>query len=91
MLEGKLISQKDLVYSENLNLVFVLMMMKNDLHCRFFKQYLLLFLINQMASGLFRMIGALGRTMTLAMTFGGFALLILFALGGFSLARGTRR
>nr|XP_017215736.1 PREDICTED: pleiotropic drug resistance protein 1-like [Daucus carota subsp. sativus] len=55
---------------------------------RFFKQYLLLLLINQMASGLFRMIGALGRTMTLAMTFGGFSLLILFALGGFVLARG---
>ncbi|KAK1363007.1 hypothetical protein POM88_038568 [Heracleum sosnowskyi] len=28
-------------------------------------------------------------TMTLAMTFGGFALLILFALGGFALARGS--
>ncbi|KAL8113884.1 hypothetical protein AgCh_020969 [Apium graveolens] len=55
---------------------------------RFAKQYLILLLINQMASALFRMIGALGRTMILANTFGGFALLILFALGGFVLARG---
>nr|AGT28053.1 pleiotropic drug resistance transporter 1 [Panax ginseng] len=54
---------------------------------RFFKQYLVLLLINQMASALFRMTGALGRTMILANTFGGFALLILFALGGFVLAR----
>ncbi|KAL6573648.1 hypothetical protein OROHE_002107 [Orobanche hederae] len=55
---------------------------------RFAKQYLILLLINQMASALFRMLGALGRTMILANTFGGFALLILFALGGFVLARG---
>uniref|UniRef100_A0A166EKX5 ABC transporter domain-containing protein n=1 Tax=Daucus carota subsp. sativus TaxID=79200 RepID=A0A166EKX5_DAUCS len=55
---------------------------------RFFKQYLILLLINQMASALFRMTGALGRNMTLANSFGGFALLILFALGGFVLARG---
>ncbi|KAK1376049.1 hypothetical protein POM88_032242 [Heracleum sosnowskyi] len=55
---------------------------------RFAKQYLILLLINQMASALFRMVGALGRTMILANTFGGFALLILFALGGFVLARG---
>ncbi|KAK1376050.1 hypothetical protein POM88_032243 [Heracleum sosnowskyi] len=55
---------------------------------RLFKQYLILLLINQMASALFRMTGALGRNMILANTFGGFALLILFALGGFVLARG---
>ncbi|KAL1810497.1 hypothetical protein DCAR_0730200 [Daucus carota subsp. sativus] len=55
---------------------------------RFAKQYLILLLVNQMASGLFRMVGALGRNMILANTFGGFALLILFALGGFVLARG---
>lgn len=41
-----------------------------------------------MAAALFRMIAALGRIMTLAMSFGGFAMLILFALGGFVLARG---
>ncbi|CAH1425582.1 unnamed protein product [Lactuca virosa] len=54
---------------------------------RFFKQYLLLFLVNQMASGLFRFIAALGRNMIVASTFGSFALLILFALGGFVLSR----
>lgn len=42
-----------------------------------------------MSSALFRMIGALGRTMILANTFGGFGLLVLFVLGGFVLARGT--
>uniref|UniRef100_A0A166EKZ9 ABC transporter domain-containing protein n=1 Tax=Daucus carota subsp. sativus TaxID=79200 RepID=A0A166EKZ9_DAUCS len=55
---------------------------------RFAKQYLILALINQMSSALFRMIGALGRTMILANTFGGFGLLVLFVLGGFVLARG---
>ncbi|KAL4589134.1 hypothetical protein LXL04_002036 [Taraxacum kok-saghyz] len=54
---------------------------------RFFKQYLLLLLVNQMASGLFRFIGAMGRNMIVANTFGSFALLILFALGGFVLSR----
>lgn len=42
-----------------------------------------------MAGALFRMIAGLGRIMTLAMSFGGFAMLILFTLGGFVLARGT--
>ncbi|KAL1810495.1 hypothetical protein ACET3Z_027485 [Daucus carota] len=55
---------------------------------RFFKQYLILILVNQMAGALFRMIAGLGRIMTLAMSFGGFAMLILFTLGGFVLARG---
>lgn len=41
-----------------------------------------------MASGLFRVMASLGRNMILAMNFGGFAVLILFALGGFVLARG---
>ncbi|KAB2636440.1 pleiotropic drug resistance protein 1-like [Pyrus ussuriensis x Pyrus communis] len=54
---------------------------------RLFKQYFLLLLINQMASGLFRFIGGVGRTMTIANTFGSFALLVLFALGGFVLSR----
>ncbi|KAL1829196.1 hypothetical protein ACET3Z_007608 [Daucus carota] len=55
---------------------------------RLAKQYLIFVLINQMASALFRMVGALGRTMILAYTFGGFAMLVLFSLGGFVLARG---
>lgn len=40
-----------------------------------------------MAIGLFRLIGALGRTMVVANTFGSFALLVVFVLGGFILAR----
>lgn len=54
---------------------------------RFFKQYLILLLVNQMSSGLFRFIGALGRNMIVANTFGSFALLLVFALGGFVLNR----
>ncbi|XP_075104943.1 pleiotropic drug resistance protein 1-like [Nicotiana tabacum] len=55
---------------------------------RFLKQFLLLILVNLMASGLFRFIGAVGRTMGVANTFGTFALLLQFALGGFVLSRG---
>ncbi|KAJ1392153.1 P-loop containing nucleoside triphosphate hydrolase [Sesbania bispinosa] len=54
---------------------------------RLLKQYLLLLLINQMASGLFRAIAALGRNMIVANTFGSFALLTLFTLGGFILSK----
>ncbi|XP_039026087.1 pleiotropic drug resistance protein 1-like isoform X2 [Hibiscus syriacus] len=54
---------------------------------RLFKQYVILVLVNQMVSGLFRFIGAAGRNMVVANTFGAFALLILFALGGFILSR----
>lgn len=52
------------------------------------KQYLLLLLVHQSASALFRFIGSAGRNMIVANTFGLFALLLLFALGGFVLARG---
>ncbi|CAA6670843.1 unnamed protein product [Spirodela intermedia] len=52
-----------------------------------FKQYLLLFLSSQMANGLFRLVGSLGRTMVIANTFGSFAMLVLMVLGGFVLAR----
>ncbi|KAL0330857.1 UNVERIFIED_CONTAM: Pleiotropic drug resistance protein 1 [Sesamum angustifolium] len=51
------------------------------------KQYLLLLLVHQSASALFRFIGAAGRNMIVANTFGLFALLLLFALGGFVLSR----
>ncbi|KAK9232141.1 hypothetical protein WN943_022384 [Citrus x changshan-huyou] len=54
---------------------------------RFFKQYLLFLAVNQMASALFRLIAATGRSMVVANTFGTFALLVLFALGGFVLSR----
>lgn len=58
-----------------------------DCHGRFFRYMLLLFLMHQMAIGLFRLIGALGRSMVVANTFGSFALLVAFVLGGFILAR----
>ncbi|ERM97072.1 hypothetical protein AMTR_s00122p00119310 [Amborella trichopoda] len=54
---------------------------------RMFRQYLLLVLVNQMASGLFRFIASLGRDMVVANTFGAFSLLVLMVLGGFILSR----
>lgn len=57
--------------------------------CRLFRQYLLLFLVNQMASALFRFIAVTGRgNLTVANTFGAFAMVMLLALGGFILSRG---
>ncbi|KAG9459399.1 hypothetical protein H6P81_003907 [Aristolochia fimbriata] len=54
---------------------------------RLFRQYLLLLMINQVASGLFRFIASLGRNMIVANTFGSFALVALLTLGGFVLSR----
>ncbi|XLT34240.1 hypothetical protein HN873_065532 [Arachis hypogaea] len=54
---------------------------------RFLKQYLVLFLASQMASSLFRAIAAIGRNLIVANTFGSFALLAVFVLGGFVLSR----
>ncbi|GLT54284.1 hypothetical protein SLA2020_274950 [Shorea laevis] len=55
---------------------------------RLFRQYLLLFLVNQMASALFRFIAVTGRgNLTVANTFGAFAMVMLLALGGFVLSR----
>ncbi|XP_030526169.1 pleiotropic drug resistance protein 1-like [Rhodamnia argentea] len=54
---------------------------------RFFKQYLLLVLVNQMSSGVFRSIAALGRNLIIANTFGSFALFTLFSLGGVVISR----
>ncbi|PHT67077.1 Pleiotropic drug resistance protein 1 [Capsicum annuum] len=54
---------------------------------RLFKHFLLLILVNMMVSGLFRFIGAAGRTMGVANTFGLFVLLLQFVLGGFVLSR----
>ena len=48
----------------------------------------MLLFVNQMASALFRLIGALGRNIIVANTFGSFALLTVLVLGGFVLARG---
>ncbi|XP_050286353.1 pleiotropic drug resistance protein 1-like isoform X2 [Quercus robur] len=55
---------------------------------RFFRQYLLLLVLNQTASALFRFIGAIGRgDLILANSLVSFALVMLFALGGFVLSR----
>ncbi|KAI6680129.1 hypothetical protein NL676_034010 [Syzygium grande] len=54
---------------------------------RFFKQYFLLLCLHQMASGLFRFIGAVGRNVIVANTFGSFGLLTVMVLGGFIIAR----
>lgn len=48
---------------------------------------LLLFFMHQMAISLFRFIGAVGRSMVVANTFGSFALLVVFVLGGFILSK----
>ncbi|XP_074271811.1 pleiotropic drug resistance protein 1-like [Silene latifolia] len=56
---------------------------------RFFKQYLVLLGIHQMASALFRFNAGLGRNMILANTFGTGALVTLLVLGGFILSRKT--
>ncbi|XP_027084814.1 pleiotropic drug resistance protein 1-like [Coffea arabica] len=53
---------------------------------RFFRQYLLLVCVSQMASGLFRLMGSLGRNMIIANTFGSFSLLAVMLLGGFLLS-----
>lgn len=54
---------------------------------RFFRHMLLMFSVHQMALGLFRFIGALGRSMVVANTFGSFSLLVVFLLGGFIVAK----
>ncbi|KAK9906144.1 hypothetical protein M0R45_002850 [Rubus argutus] len=55
---------------------------------RFFKQLLLVFLIQQMAAGLFRLIAGVCRTMIIANTGGTLTLLVVFMLGGFILPKG---
>ncbi|GLU22293.1 hypothetical protein SLE2022_383810 [Rubroshorea leprosula] len=50
---------------------------------RFFKQFLLVFLIQQMAAGIFRLIAGVCRTMIIANTGGALTLLLIFLVGGF--------
>ncbi|OVA03613.1 ABC transporter-like [Macleaya cordata] len=54
---------------------------------RFFRQFLALFGIHQMALSLFRFIAALGRTTVVANTLGSFTLLLVFVLGGYIIAK----
>jgi len=56
---------------------------------RFFKQYLILLAVNQMAASLFRFVGGAARNMIVANVFGSFMLLIFMVLGGYILVRGT--
>ncbi|EOY26920.1 ABC-2 and Plant PDR ABC-type transporter family protein isoform 5 [Theobroma cacao] len=55
---------------------------------RFFKNFLLVFLIQQMAAGLFRLIAGLCRTMIISNTGGALTLLLVFLLGGFIIPKG---
>ncbi|XP_062087563.1 ABC transporter G family member 36-like [Humulus lupulus] len=54
---------------------------------RFFKQLLLIFATQQMASGLFRLVAGVCRTMIIANTGGALGLLLVFMLGGFIIPR----
>ncbi|KAJ1697900.1 hypothetical protein LUZ63_006412 [Rhynchospora breviuscula] len=55
---------------------------------RFFRQFLVFLLTNQLAGGLFRLIGSIGRTRVVANSIGTSSLLIVFVLGGFLIAKG---
>ncbi|XP_061340261.1 pleiotropic drug resistance protein 2-like isoform X2 [Gastrolobium bilobum] len=54
---------------------------------RFFRQFLALFGIHQMALSLFRFIAAAGRTLVVANTMGTLTLQLVFVLGGFIIAK----
>ncbi|XP_042049448.1 pleiotropic drug resistance protein 1-like [Salvia splendens] len=54
---------------------------------RFVKYYLVLLFQMQAASSMFKVIGAVGRNMIIANTYGFFVLLMMFAMSGFVLAR----
>ncbi|XP_024515265.1 pleiotropic drug resistance protein 1 [Selaginella moellendorffii] len=54
---------------------------------RFFRQFLLLFTLHNMAMSGFRFMASLGRTMLVANTFGSFSLVLVFILGGFVISR----
>ncbi|KAK8940314.1 Pleiotropic drug resistance protein 3 [Platanthera guangdongensis] len=53
---------------------------------RFFKQFLLLLAVNQMAFALFRFISGMGRDLIISNVFGMFVLLVMFVLDGFVLS-----
>ncbi|XP_045801854.1 ABC transporter G family member 36 [Trifolium pratense] len=54
---------------------------------RFFKHLLLVFLVQQMAAGMFRVISGVCRSMIIANTGGALMLLLVFLLGGFILPK----
>ncbi|PKA60805.1 putative pleiotropic drug resistance protein 2 [Apostasia shenzhenica] len=55
---------------------------------RLFKQYFLLLLVHQTASGLYRSLAVIGRTMVLAAALAFYALAVFLVLDGFILVRG---
>lgn len=57
---------------------------------RFFKHWLLLLALHQMASGLYRFVAGVSRKMVVASTLGSLVLSIYLILGGFVLSRGKR-
>lgn len=59
-----------------------------EFDCRFFKQLLLAFSMQQMAAGLFRLIAGVCRSMTIANTGGSLMVLVMVSLGGFVLPKG---
>ncbi|KAG5537776.1 hypothetical protein RHGRI_025028 [Rhododendron griersonianum] len=54
---------------------------------RFFKQFLVIFLIQQTAAGMFRLIASVCRTNVVAYTGGALCVLLVFLLGGFILPK----
>ncbi|CAI5487608.1 unnamed protein product [Closterium sp. Naga37s-1] len=54
---------------------------------RFLAQMLMWFLIHQVGMSLFRLVASVGRSRGVANTFGTFALIVLFLLGGFVIAK----
>ncbi|PKI49300.1 hypothetical protein CRG98_030228 [Punica granatum] len=57
----------------------------------FFRQFLALFGVHQMALSLFRFIAAVGRTLVMANTLGTFTMPVVFVLGGFIVAKNDIR
>ncbi|XP_047094367.1 ABC transporter G family member 48-like isoform X2 [Lolium rigidum] len=55
---------------------------------RFFRQLLAFFATHQMAMAMFRLMGAVLKSMVVANTFGMFVILIIFIFGGFLIPRG---
>ncbi|GLJ30759.1 hypothetical protein SUGI_0609870 [Cryptomeria japonica] len=54
---------------------------------RCFRQLFLFFWLHQMGLGLFKFVASLGRNMIISQTFGSFANLVVFLLGGFIVSR----
>ena len=54
--------------------------------CRFFFFWLVMFLVHQMAVAMFRLMGAIGRTLVVATTLGSTLVLAIVTMSGFVLA-----